>query len=45
MKQLEHFSWFKPAVEDFHFERDAKELHIKKRIIDLTGTGDRKSVV
>jgi len=39
MKQLEHFSWFKPAVEDFHFERDAKELHIKKRIIDLTGTG------
>lgn len=39
MKQLEHFSGFKPAVEDFHYERDAKELHIKQRIIDLTGGG------
>ncbi|MCK4252100.1 hypothetical protein KAX97_11670, partial [candidate division WOR-3 bacterium] len=39
MKQLEYFSWFKPAVEDFHFERDAKDYHIKKRIIDLTGGG------
>lgn len=41
MKHLAHFSWFKPAVEDMHFERDAKEEHIKQRIIDLTdgGTG------
>lgn len=39
MKQLEHFSGLKPAVEDFHYERDAKELHIKQRIIDLTGGG------
>lgn len=39
MKQLEYFSWFKPAVEDFHFGRDAKDHHIKKRIIDLTGGG------
>jgi len=37
MKRLEHFSGFKPAKEDFHYERDAKELHIKQRIIDLTG--------
>lgn len=39
MKHWEFFSWFKPAVEDFHYERDAKNLHIKKRIIDLTGGG------
>jgi len=36
MKHWEHFSGFKPAKEDFHFERDAKELHIKKHILDLT---------
>ncbi|MGB3341337.1 MAG: hypothetical protein WBB37_07645 [bacterium] len=39
MKRWHLFSWVKPAVEDFHYERDAKELHIKKRIIDLTGGG------
>lgn len=39
MKHWKFFSWFKPAVEDFHYERDAKDLHIKKRIIDLTGNG------
>jgi len=39
MKHYEFFSWLKPAVEDFHFERDAKDEHIKKRIIDLTGGG------
>jgi len=39
MKKTNLFSGVKPALEDWNFERDAKELHIKKRIIDLTGSG------
>ena len=39
MKRTNLFSGIKPALEDWNFERDADELHIKKRIIDLTGSG------
>jgi len=37
MRHWEHFSGFKPAMEDFHFERDAKEAAIKDHVLDLTG--------
>lgn len=39
MERTNIFSGIKPALEDWNFERDTKELHIKKRLIDLTGGG------
>ena len=39
MKKFLPFSGMKPAVEDLNFESTAKEFAIKKRLIDLTGTG------
>jgi hypothetical protein len=47
MKKLQLFSGAKPALEDLNYDRDAKELAIKKRLIDLTltGTGILKGIL
>jgi hypothetical protein len=47
MKRLNLFSGAKPTLEDLNYDRDAKELHIKKRLIDLTvdGTGILKGIL
>jgi hypothetical protein len=39
VKRTNNFSGWKPRTEDWNYERESKELHIKKRIIDLTGFG------